>query len=234
MFSPTWLLAFIVTSTTAMAFVVAMATFFRSRQGHAAHRVLLLGSVAGGLIATFWSLAGQRTVGPVAASLGTLLALSAQALFWWAVRAHGDYRPSAAFATAAPPVVLDRGPYAWVRHPFYCAYLLGFMSGAVFTENRRVWMVPLWLLVVYVFAARQEERIILASPLGDLYRDYRRRVGGFVPGIASGIASGPVDMAPPVAHAWRRGLRRATTKVFRVGGREARASAPVATETGND
>lgn len=50
------------------------------------------------------------------------------------------------------------GPYRWVRHPFYAAFLLAL--------NR---------------TAAREERRLLGSPFGPAYAEYLRRTGRFVP-----------------------------------------------------
>jgi protein-S-isoprenylcysteine O-methyltransferase Ste14 len=176
-----WIVAVLLTGMTATTFAVAMVTFFQRRSGLAAMRMCLVVSVAVCAVAIGWSLGTRDAVGRGAACLGTALAFGSQAMFWWAVNTHRGYRPSAAFASTAPPVVRTTGPYAFVRHPFYAAYVLGFAGGAAFTEDSKMWLVPVWMLLVYGVAAYQEERVLLSSPMGGIYRDYRRRVGAFVP-----------------------------------------------------
>jgi protein-S-isoprenylcysteine O-methyltransferase Ste14 len=178
---PTWWIAVGLTTATALTFIVAMVAFFKSRQGVTTLRLTLCVSIAGGLTTIFGSLAGRADVTGLPVVSGSLLALAAQALFWWAVRAHGANRPSAAFATDAPSTLTQIGPYRWVRHPFYVAYVLGFAAGAAFTGQGWPWLIPAWMSALYHFAARQEETVILASPLAPAYHDYRSRVGAFVP-----------------------------------------------------
>lgn len=183
MHEPSWWVAIGLTSVTALVFVASMVGFFRARRGHMPLRLVLVASIAGGLVAVFAPLAGRVEIGEPAFAIGCGLLVMAQALFWWAVAAHGTIRPSGAFAVDPPETLTVRGPYRLVRHPFYLAYVLAFAGGAALTEARWVWLVPAWLGILYVVAARQEERLILASPLGRVYSEYMERIGGFVPRI---------------------------------------------------
>jgi protein-S-isoprenylcysteine O-methyltransferase Ste14 len=169
------------TAGNAITFVGAMVAFFRARAGLARQRLLLLASIAIGLAAVVGSLAGRVTVGRVSLAIGSLLAAAAQAIFWSAVRSHGANRPSGAFAIDPPSVIVRRGPYGWVRHPFYLAYILGFVAGTVFTENVWVWLVPIWMQAMYAVAAYQEEQLVLSSPFAAEYSEYKRQVGAFFP-----------------------------------------------------
>ena len=176
-----WLLAMTLTTGNAITFVMAMIAFFRARDGLAGQRLLLFASIAIGLTAVVASLAGRMTVGGVSLAIGSLLAVAAQTIFWSAVRSHGANRPSGAFAIDPPSVIVRRGPYRWVRHPFYLAYILGFAAGAVFTENVWVWLVPIWMQAMYMVAAHQEEQLVLSSPFAAEYSEYKRQVGAFFP-----------------------------------------------------
>jgi protein-S-isoprenylcysteine O-methyltransferase Ste14 len=180
---PSWWAAIALTSVTALVFVASMVGFFRARRGHMPLRLALVASIAGGLVAVFAPLAGKTQIGEPAFAIGCGLLVMAQTLFWWAVAAHGATRPSAAFAVDPPETLTVRGPYRLVRHPFYLAYVLAFAGGAALTETPWVWVVPAWLAIMYIAAARQEERLILASPLGRAYGEYMERIGGFVPWI---------------------------------------------------
>ena len=176
-----WWIAVGLLAITALTFLIAMAAFFKSRPGWTSLRLTLCVSIAGGLAALFDSLASRIAVPGPRLAAGSLLILAAQALFWAAARAHGSDRPSAAFATGPPPSLTCRGPYRWVRHPFYVAYVLAFAAAATFSWRWLHWLIPLWMLMLYSLAAFQEERAILASPLSAAYQDYRSRVGMFLP-----------------------------------------------------
>jgi protein-S-isoprenylcysteine O-methyltransferase Ste14 len=92
----------------------------------------------------------------------------------------------AAFADEAPAFVIDRGPYRFIRHPFYTAYML-YWIGLAFAAPHPVVVIGAMLIVVaYVFAARREERSLLNGPLGASYASYMRSTGRFLPRLGSG------------------------------------------------
>ena len=69
---------------------------------------------------------------PSAAQItGLLLQLLSIALFWWAISASKKARLRFAFDKAAPASLLQDGPYAYVRHPFYTSYILFCSDGVI-------------------------------------------------------------------------------------------------------
>ncbi|WP_425504366.1 methyltransferase family protein [Quisquiliibacterium transsilvanicum] len=107
--------------------------------------------------------------------------LTALGLFWWAARAYGDLRPSIAFSPGPPCVLVTSGPYKFIRHPFYSAYMMFWLAFAVHSWS--VWaLVPaLTMGVIYYKAAKSEEDSIMSSALRDAYIDYSRSAGMFLP-----------------------------------------------------
>jgi protein-S-isoprenylcysteine O-methyltransferase Ste14 len=75
------------------------------------------------------------------------------------------------------------GPYAYVRHPQYAAFILIMLGFLVqWPTLLTVAMFPV-LVVMYVRLARREEREAL-SAFGDAYRRYMADVPGFVPRLS--------------------------------------------------
>ena len=113
--------------------------------------------------------------------LALLLYAVSLAMFWWCVRINRAQPLSLAFSNDRPGHIVTRGPYAWVRHPFYLSYLLCWIAGVLATGQ--------WVLVatvafmgwIYWRAAVKEEAKFAASPLGEEYRRYAARAGRFVP-----------------------------------------------------
>jgi len=101
--------------------------------------------------------------------------------FWWAVSAvRGRVMPYA-FSPGAPHALVREGPFAWVRHPFYTAYLIAWLAGCIATMQW--WLlaptaVTAWLLMR---AAKGEETAFLASPFAEEYRAYQRTTGQLLP-----------------------------------------------------
>ncbi len=114
--------------------------------------------------------------------LGAALYLAAFLLFWSATAAWGKAgRPSVIGSPDEPSQLMQRGPYRWIRHPFYTSYLLAWSAGWVATG--RWWLAPTVLILfgVYVIAALAEEQKFAVSPLAGAYANYRARTGLFIP-----------------------------------------------------
>lgn len=90
---------------------------------------------------------------------------------------------AACFQRHVPTGVIRTGPYRYIRHPFYTAYLLTWIAGFVATGWLPLALTVLFMATVYRLAALEEERCFLSSSLHEEYREYLRMTGGFVPRI---------------------------------------------------
>jgi protein-S-isoprenylcysteine O-methyltransferase Ste14 len=102
-------------------------------------------------------------------------------LFWWAIRTNFRRPLSAAFSQDLPIHLIQEGPYRFIRHPFYCSYLLTWAAGVVASAN--AWLLPtvVVMFAIYLRAARMEEQKFGDSPLGSRYQRYQARTGLFFP-----------------------------------------------------
>jgi protein-S-isoprenylcysteine O-methyltransferase Ste14 len=107
--------------------------------------------------------------------------LLAMAVFTWAVRYTRKSPPTLAYDTDEPSFLFHHGPYQYVRHPFYLSYMLFWTGTAFATPGLLPWIVPMLMLAVYSNAARREEQKFAHSGLANAYRDYRSKVGMFLP-----------------------------------------------------
>lgn len=140
--------------------------------------VKLTGPLSGGLV--IWALAVARV--SLAGSLaGAVLMLVALAFFLWAVSANRPRPLSRIYCGDAPAHLQTAGPYRFVRHPCYSAYLLAFLGGVVASHHPAALLVLIGNTVLYLHAARFEERKFAAGPLAAEYAAYRARTGAFVP-----------------------------------------------------
>lgn len=80
-----------------------------------------------------------------------------------------------------PQVLVTRGPYAHVRHPFYASFLLLLIGTACALPHPLTITVLLAGWVQMERTARREERRLLASPFGAAYASFMRHTGRFVP-----------------------------------------------------
>jgi len=79
--------------------------------------------------------------------------------------------------------LITKGAYGVVRHPIYAgAFLIWFGLAAAYTSAVVLLVTVLYVIPAYLLNIRGEEQMML-SRYGDEYREYRRRVGAFVPRI---------------------------------------------------
>jgi len=102
-------------------------------------------------------------------------------MFWCCVRINRAQPLSLAFSNDRPAHIVTRGPYAWVRHPFYLSYLLCWIAGALATGQWALLATVALMGWIYRRAAVKEEAKFTASPLAEEYRRYALRAGRFVP-----------------------------------------------------
>lgn len=103
------------------------------------------------------------------------------AMFFWAVRTTRRTPPTLAFDTDQPSFLLHQGPYRFVRHPFYLAYLLFWTGTAAVCPHLYAWAAPAIMGALYFHAATREERKFAMSELSAAYAAYRAQAGMFFP-----------------------------------------------------
>jgi protein-S-isoprenylcysteine O-methyltransferase Ste14 len=163
-----------------LVFLAGMQVGFAPGRGQPALRGLLQASIVvsvGAAVYFGWSVPDPTLW--VAAPGAALTVLGCE-LFVWALLYHPQ-RPGKAFATDPPVAVLSGGPYRVARHPIYLSYLLALGGVALLAHSWAVAGLTCWMAALYGYAARMEERLILASPQAAEYTTYMRRVGPFWP-----------------------------------------------------
>lgn len=111
----------------------------------------------------------------------SILSVGSLALFVWTVRTTRHAGFALAFAGAQSPRLLMSGPFHYIRHPFYTAYLI-FWLGTFFATSSSLSLSGfVVLLVCYVIAAREEERIMSRGQLAAEYAGYASKTGMFLP-----------------------------------------------------
>jgi len=76
--------------------------------------------------------------------------------------------------------LVTNGPYRWVRHPFYVAFVCGVIAGVLLTDS--------WFLAlagagafIAIYARTRIEESYLVARFGEEYERYMSRTGRFVP-----------------------------------------------------
>lgn len=120
---------------------------------------------------------------PLATPVPLVLYGGSLALFIWTVRMTRQmvFRP--AFTDAVPDALMTRGPYRFVRHPFYLSYLLYHLGNALATSSVLPWIMLSVMFLIYLAAARNEEAYLAQGAYAGTQATYKRRTGMFVPRI---------------------------------------------------
>ena len=103
------------------------------------------------------------------------------ALLLWTLPALGTNLTDTV-VTREHHTLVTRGPYRWIRHPFYVAMALVTTGAALIAAN---WFMLASGIVVFTLLAirsRVEEEE-LAARFGEAYREYKHRTGRFLPKI---------------------------------------------------
>jgi protein-S-isoprenylcysteine O-methyltransferase Ste14 len=91
----------------------------------------------------------------------------------------------------APEQIVTWGPYRWVRHPFYAAFLLALAGAVLLCPHPATLAAWLYGMIALQVTARREERRLLASPLGASYAAYAQRTGRLWPRLVRRSARAP-------------------------------------------
>lgn len=108
-----------------------------------------------------------------------LLALAGAALGGWAVSANRPGNFNVRPTPRAGGVLVQRGPYRWIRHPMYTSVMACGFAAAWAAASVWGWVAVAALVAVLALKASFEERWMLqAHPE---YADYRLRTRRFLP-----------------------------------------------------
>jgi protein-S-isoprenylcysteine O-methyltransferase Ste14 len=139
---------------------------------------------ASGTIAT-WFVGLGMPIRPVNGAFAAALLVAALTLYEWSRHIIRGRRFGVGWGNHVPDELCDAGPYRWIRHPIYLSYLLTFGAAAI--------ALPHWItlasfggnVLLFLHAARNDEKIIAESPLAVDYAAYRERTGMFLPRFSS-------------------------------------------------
>jgi protein-S-isoprenylcysteine O-methyltransferase Ste14 len=111
---------------------------------------------------------------------GIVICVSGMALRWYSIYVLGRYFT---FDVAISPgqMVIEEGPYRWVRHPSYLGGLLSMIGfGLALTNWMSVVLAVCCMLIGYAYRIPLEERALVRG-LGPAYSEYMGRTWRLVP-----------------------------------------------------
>jgi protein-S-isoprenylcysteine O-methyltransferase Ste14 len=143
--------------------------------------------VGGGVIlalvlAGVWQTAAIPSFRPQVTIAGIVIIVLGAALRWWAIFTLGRYF-TFEVAVRSTQLVVQSGPYRFLRHPSYTAILIMLLGAGIVLLN---WASLVVLLVTGLlglgYRVRVEEQALVAA-LGQTYMDYMRHTKRFIPFI---------------------------------------------------
>jgi isoprenylcysteine carboxyl methyltransferase (ICMT) family protein len=126
---------------------------------------------------------GFGAAAPVLRGTGVVMSAGSIALIWYTVGTHRIPLALWHQDDDAPHEIVTWGPYRRVRHPFYAAFLLALVAGALITPHVATFGAALYGFGALDLTARREERRLRAGSLGVEYTAYIRGTGRFAPGL---------------------------------------------------
>jgi len=83
---------------------------------------------------------------------------------------------------------VDSGPYRWIRHPIYTAYLINYAGGGLLAGNWVLTFVPVLMFGMLVAIRVGREEQVLIDQFGEPYIDYMQRTGRLIPKINTAVS----------------------------------------------
>lgn len=111
--------------------------------------------------------------------MGAGVWVAAAAMLYWTMSTLGPNLTDTVVTRKAATLV-TRGPYRWIRHPFYGSVTLLILAVALLAANWFLLLAGSMLIGLLVIRTRKEEELLVAR-FGDSYRGYMARTGRFFP-----------------------------------------------------
>jgi protein-S-isoprenylcysteine O-methyltransferase Ste14 len=117
------------------------------------------------------------------ADLASLCYIAGLIIFLSAKKALSTYGSILSFAPDLPSWILNKGIYGVIRHPFFLAFILTWLGGALEAHCLRTTISTAIMLCFYWLAAKRQEHKYETSMLAAEFRSYKNRTGMFLPPI---------------------------------------------------
>ncbi|HVJ64303.1 MAG TPA: isoprenylcysteine carboxylmethyltransferase family protein [Bdellovibrionota bacterium] len=114
-------------------------------------------------------------------TIGWIVQTASAALFWWTRRVNHQRPLTLAYHTDTPTHLNRSGPYRFIRHPFYTAYIMAPLACAMYTLSPLSLVAALINYWLYNRAAAFEENKFTQSALSSDYELFKTQAGRFWP-----------------------------------------------------
>jgi protein-S-isoprenylcysteine O-methyltransferase Ste14 len=80
-------------------------------------------------------------------------------------------------------VLVETGPYRWIRHPIYLAFLVNYVGGGLLSGNLVLTFVPVTMFAILTLLRMRKEEKLLVDLFGQRYVEYLEHTGRLLPRI---------------------------------------------------
>ena len=77
--------------------------------------------------------------------------------------------------------LVTSGPYRWIRHPIYTAYLMNYLAGGLIASNLVLTFIPLIFFGLMIINRIPREEALMREEFGQDYLDLEARTGRLLP-----------------------------------------------------
>jgi len=137
-----------------------------------------------GGIVPIWFLGLYQPIHFINGIVATCILMTCISLYEWSRHAIWGRRFGVGLGDHVPDELCETGPYRYIRHPIYLAYVLAYVAGLVALPH---WVTGSLLAVnvgLFAYMANDDEKTIATSALATDYASYRERTGMFFPKIS--------------------------------------------------
>ena len=102
-------------------------------------------------------------------------------LLLWSAHHHLGRSFSSFVAFKENQTFVDTGPFRYIRHPIYTAYILNYIGGGLLAANIVLSVVPVVCFCVMIAFRVREEEAMLMEEYGERYKTYMTKTRRFLP-----------------------------------------------------
>jgi protein-S-isoprenylcysteine O-methyltransferase Ste14 len=82
-------------------------------------------------------------------------------------------------------LLVTSGPYRWIRHPIYTAYLVNYVSGGLIASSLVLTFVPALMFGLMILDRIPREEQLMRDQFGDEYEELELKTGSLIPRLSS-------------------------------------------------
>ncbi|MCC6615992.1 MAG: isoprenylcysteine carboxylmethyltransferase family protein [Anaerolineae bacterium] len=113
---------------------------------------------------------------------GVPIALAGVALLAWVHHTLGK-NFSGRLELRSDHTLVTSGPYRWMRHPMYTAFILSLGGGFLVSANWCIGLLPLIAILFIMIVRTPQEEAMMIDQFGETYRAYMQRTARYLPGL---------------------------------------------------